>query len=225
MQLVPENIKKYAEKISSKETEILQQLSRDTYAKIINPRMLSGHLQGKLLEMISRLLQPERILEIGTFTGYSAICLAQGLKAGGQLHTIDHNQELEDFTRKYIAEAGLQDQIILHYGEALDVLSGLEDTFDLVFIDADKPNYVKYFELAFEKLNRGGAILADNVLWDGKVLDPDEKISGLKTSLRALHEDPDTKGIKAYNEYVSQHSGIENLLLPFRDGLMISIKK
>jgi caffeoyl-CoA O-methyltransferase len=225
MQLIPEDIKGYAERISSPESDVLQRLNRDTHAKIINPRMLSGHLQGKLLEMISRMLHPKRILEIGTFTGYSAICLAQGLATDGQLHTIEHNPELEDFTKKYIAEAGLQKQIVLHQGKALDVIPQLQDIYDLVFIDADKPNYVNYFELVFNKLRSGGVILADNVLWGGRVLDPDGHFTQTKTSLHALNADADTRGIREYNDHVSKHAGIENLLLPFRDGLMISIKK
>ena len=225
MSLIPEHIQRYAEKFSTPEPEVLRQLNRDTHAKILNPRMLSGHLQGRLLEMVSRMLRPERILEIGTYTGYSAICLARGLSANGLLHTIDHNPELEEFTRQYIAEAGLSRQIILHTGHAPDVIPHIEETFDLVFIDADKPNYVLYFDLAFEKLRKGGVIMADNVLWSGKVL---RYVSGAKDGGHTEDSgdtDPDTEGIHAYNEHVSRHPGVENLLLPVRDGLMISMKK
>jgi caffeoyl-CoA O-methyltransferase len=234
MEFIPKEIEAYAREISTPESGVLAKLNRTTHAHMIRPRMLSGHLQGLLLEMISHMIRPGAILEIGTYTGYSAICLAQGLAEGGMLHTIDHNPELEDFTREYIRMAGLEEKIVLHTGEALDVIPTLDETFDLVFIDADKENYIRYFDLAFGKLRPGGVILADNVLWSGKVIT--EKAGGHKvggkpceaaegTGFRQGPADPETMGIIRYNEYLKTHPGIINLLLPFRDGLMISIKR
>lgn len=211
MEFIPKDIEEYARKITGGESPVLESLNRETHARMIRPRMLSGHLQGRFLEMVSRMVRPVTILEVGTYTGYSAICLAQGLQPGGKLHTIDHNPELEDFTREYIRLAGLEECIVLHTGEALEVIPSLQDSFDLVFIDADKENYIRYFDMAYEKLRPGGVILADNVLWSGKVI--------------AEATDPETLGIVRFNEYVREHPGIINLLLPFRDGLMISMKK
>jgi len=199
---------------------VLAELNRNTHARMLRPRMLSGHLQGRLLELMSRMLCPQRILEIGTYTGYSAICLARGLAPGGLLHTIDHNPELEDFARQYIDKAGLSDRIILHTGEALEVIPALEERFDMVFIDADKENYVRYFDLAMDKLRPGGVILADNVLWGGKVLGGQETSQEGQTGT-----DRETRGIIRFNEHVSQHPGVLNMLLPFRDGLMICMKQ
>lgn len=206
-------IEKYASDYSSPEPEVLQRLSRETQAKIIKPRMLSGHLQGRFLAFVSRMIKPSRVLEIGTYTGYSAICLAEGLDDNGVLHTIDHNPELEDFSRPFFKKAGLDHQIILHIGEALDVLPQIKETFDLVFIDADKVNYIAYLDLVLPMVRTGGIIMADNVLWSGKVLGdiPDN--------------DSETKGIAEFNAYVQLHSGIRHLLLPFRDGLMVIEKK
>ena len=246
MEFIPKEIEDYAREISSSESPVLASLNRNTHARMVRPRMLSGHLQGRLLEMISRMLRPAAILEIGTYTGYSAICLAQGLQSGGKLHTIDHNPELEDFTRDYIRQAGLESSIVLHIGEALEVIPTLNEYFDLVFIDADKENYIRYFEMAYEKLRPGGVILADNVLWSGKVIGADaggpertssgadaggpERTSGgpENTAGKARESaapDPETLGIIRFNQYVKDHPGIINLLLPFRDGLMISMKK
>lgn len=209
MDFLPDNIAEYAEKFSSPEPEILKKLNRDTHAKVLRPRMLAGYLQGRLLSFISRMIKPERILEIGTYTGYSAICLAEGLQEGGLLHTIDHNPELEDFTAGYIRQAGFEEQVIQHTGEAIDVLPTLHEHFDLVYLDADKTNYIRYFELIFPKLRQGGIVLADNVLWSGKVLDT------------VPEKDEETLGIVRFNAYIREHSGVRNLLLPFRDGLMI----
>lgn len=209
MYLTPEKIEEYASSMSSPETEVLKRLNRETHANVLRPRMLSGHIQGKFLEFISRLVAPERILEIGTYTGYSAICLAQGLSEDGVVHTIDHNPELEDLAKEFFNEAGLSEKIILHLGEALEIIPGINETFDLVFIDADKENYINYFELSLEKLRKGGIIIADNVLWSGKVLEPASK------------NDKETIGIRAFNEHVASHKGVTSLLLPFRDGLMI----
>ncbi len=245
MDFIPESITRYAEAYSSPEPAILQKLSRDTQAKILYARMLSGHLQGRLLEMISHMLRPRRILEIGTYTGYSAICLAAGLTPGGMLHTIDHNPELRDFTLSFIAEADMQDRILLHTGEALEVIPTLNESFDLVFIDADKENYVRYFDLVYDKLRPGGIILADNVLWSGKVLDVRPAADGsppLGSSPKnqggersptfpsepedtKANTDPETLAIATFNDHLRRHPGVEQLLLPFRDGLMICRKK
>ncbi len=213
MDFLPKDIEDYAEKITTPEDEVLHQLARETNMKVLRARMLSGKLQGKLLQLISQMIKPERILEIGTYTGYSAICLARGLRDNGKLHTIDHNPELEDITRKYFRKAGLDNQIILHIGKAIEVLPNLNDSFDLAFIDADKENYVNYYELTIEKLVKGGIIIADNALWSGKVLNkPDKK-------------DTETVGIIEFNNHVANDPRTENLLLPFRDGLMIIRKK
>lgn len=209
MDFLPKRIEEYAAAHSTAEPEVLKRLNRETHARVLKPRMLSGHMQGNLLSFISRMLQPGRVLEIGTYTGYSAICLAKGLTPGGLLHTIDHNPELEDFTAKYIREAGLEKMIVQHIGEALDVIPTLDEVFDLVFIDADKENYCRYFDLVLPKLRRGGIILADNTLWSGNVLLPPEEM------------DDETKGIAEFNQYVHQHPQVSNMLLPFRDGLML----
>ena len=169
MNFLPENIDKYVVKHSEDEPELLQQLTRETYQKILQPRMLSGHYQGRVLSMISKLVNPKKILEIGTYTGYSAICLAEGMQESGELHTIDINEELFGFQRKYFDKSGYGEQIIQHLGNALDIIPKLDQTFDLVFIDADKENYTNYFKAIIDKLNSGGIILSDNVLWSGKI--------------------------------------------------------
>lgn len=210
MSFVRVDIENYTSLHSSPESEVLKKLNRETHAKVLRPRMLSGHMQGKLLEMLSCMFQPSRILEIGTYTGYSAICLAKGLKYGGRLHTIDHNPELEDFTREFFKEAGLENSIEYHIGEALEVLPGLKGPFDLAFIDADKENYLRYYELVMERLRPGGVILADNVLWSGKVL-----------SKQLAANDPEAHALIEFNNFVQQDERVENLMLPFRDGLTI----
>ncbi len=212
MGFIPSEIESYAEAFSTPEPLLLKKLNRDTHAKVLRPRMLSGHLQGSLLAFISRLSKPRRILEVGTYTGYSAICLAWGLNENGLLHTIDHNPELEDFARKYISDAGLKDKVVQHIGEAIEVIPTLDEIFDLVFIDADKENYVNYFEMIYPRLRKGGIVLADNALWGGKVVAKPEE------------NDAETRGIIAFNEHIQRHSGVRNLLLPFRDGLMIAEK-
>lgn len=194
---------------TSAEPELLQRLNRETHVKILFPRMMSGHLQGKFLEMISWMVRPERVLEIGTYTGYSAICLSAGLTENGSLHTIEINPELEDFILKYIREAGLSEKINLHIGDAMEVIPQLDEKFDLVFIDADKENYLNYYHLVFDKVKKGGFILADNALWDGKVLSPDKKM------------DKETTGIVEFNDFVQNDDRVENVLLPLRDGVMV----
>jgi caffeoyl-CoA O-methyltransferase len=199
----------YAFLHTSAEDEILNQLYRETNLKTVYPRMISGHMQGKFLEFVSHMIRPSGILEIGTFTGYSAICLARGLADGGLLHTIDVNDELEELALKYFKLANLQDKIILHNGDARDVIPAIEGLFDLVFIDGDKEQYLQYYELVFHKLRRGGFMLADNVLWSGKVL-PD-----------CLDHDKETRGIRDFNSFIAADSRVEKLLLPFRDGIYI----
>ena len=213
MNFLPENIDKYVVNHSEDEPELLQQLTRETYQKILQPRMLSGHYQGRVLSMISKLVNPKKILEIGTYTGYSAICLAEGMQESGELHTIDINEELFDFQRKYFDKSGFGEQIIQHLGNALDIIPKLDKTFDLVFIDADKENYTNYFHAIVDKLNSGGIILSDNVLWSGKVLDTKFK-----------KEDTSTPALIEYNKLLKEDLRIETVLLPIRDGLTISRK-
>lgn len=210
MNLVSSDIEKYIEQFSSVEDSVLAELSRETYLKMQMPQMVSGNLQGQFLEMISRLVQPKRILEIGTFTGYSAICLAKGLGKDGLLYTIDINEELEPMVSKYVAKANLTEKIKLLVGNAKKVIPGLNETFDLVFIDADKINYSLYYDLAFDKVRKGGYIIADNVLWSGKVVE-DKK-------------DKDTLAIHQYNQKVSADSRVRNFILSLRDGLNIAQK-
>ena len=213
MNFLPEAIDNYVVNHSENEPELLKQLSRETHQKILQPRMLSGHYQGRVLSMISKLINPKYILEIGTYTGYSALCLAEGMQKDGELHTIDHNEELYDFQRKYFDKSGYGKQIHQHLGNALDIISNLNISFDFVFIDADKENYVNYFHHIIDKLNSGGLILADNVLWSGKVI---EKVDD---------KDIDTKGVIAFNNLIKNDHRIETLILPIRDGLSISRKK
>jgi len=213
MQTTDIDLEKYAEDFTTDESPLLQKLYRETNLKILYPQMLSGKLQGSLLKMISKMIRPEKILEIGTFTGYSAICLSEGLAANGVLHTIEVNPELEEMIRRYFAEAGIYDKVKLHIGNALDIVPTLDDTFDLVFIDADKENYLNYFKMIFDKVRKGGFILADNVLWGGKVLK------------KTPSSDTESNGIKEFNEYVKNDDRVENVLLPIRDGVMIIRKR
>ena len=213
MHFIPEDLDNYVVKHSEDEPELLQQLTRETYQKILQPRMLSGHYQGRVLSMISKLVNPKNILEIGTYTGYSALCLAEGMQPNGALHTIDINEELVDFQRKYFTKSPFGNQIYQHTGNALDIIPKLTINFDLVFIDADKDNYANYFKLIFNKLNSNGVILSDNVLWDGKILDTKFK-----------KEDTSTPALIAYNKLLKEDSRIETLVLPIRDGLTISRK-
>jgi caffeoyl-CoA O-methyltransferase len=213
MEFLNEKIEAYALAHSQPESEVLKKLNRDTYANVLMPRMLSGHMQGNLLSMLSKMIRPKQILEIGTYTGYSGICLAQGLQSNGKLHTIDINEELEKMVRQFFKEAGLSDKINYYIGNALDIIPSIKETFDVVFIDADKKNYSAYYDLVFDKVNSGGYIIADNVLWSGKILDAPEKM------------DTDTKAIDLFNKKVHADSRIEHTLLPVRDGLMIARKK
>ena len=210
MHFLPENIDQYAIDHTQDEPELLQQLTRETWQKVLAPRMSSGHYQGRVLSMISKLIQPKSILEIGTFTGYATLCLAEGMQANATLDTIDVNEELYDMQRSYFDASGYGDQIKQHTGNALDVIPKLSKTFDLVFIDADKANYPTYLELLIPKLKSGAVILSDNVLWSGKVV---EKVNT---------KDTDTKALLHYNKILKQHPKLETVLLPIRDGLTIS---
>lgn len=212
MDFLPKEIEEYAERFTRPEGAVLAELNRETYAKVMTPRMLSGHLQGQLLRMFSQMIRPQNILEIGTYTGYSALCMVDGLKEGGKLVTIDVNEELQDIISNYIAKAGKTDSIELRIGNAIDIIPTLSQTFDLVFIDADKENYSNYFDLVIDRLNVGGYIIADNVLWSGKVLEVDEDL------------DKDTIGLKRYVEKVNDDPRVENVLMPIRDGLLIARK-
>lgn len=199
----------YVEAHTSPESDVLKELNRETNARVLMPRMLSGHLQGQMLSMFSHMIQPKQILEIGTYTGYSAICLALGLQAGGCIHTIDINDELAPMVNRYIIKAGLRDKIKLYTGNALNIIPKFSETFDLVFIDADKTNYSNYYDLVFDKVRSGGYILADNVLWDGKVLEPESKM------------DADTKAIHSFNTKILNDKRVQHVLMPVRDGVMI----
>ena len=211
--MIDPKLEKYAEEHSSKESEVLYRLNRETHLKVLMPRMLSGAMQGKLLEMISGMIRPKTILEIGTYTGYSAICLAKGLPADGVIHTIEKNPELETIAKKYFAEAGIEHQVNYHLGNALDIIPTIDEVFDLVFLDADKDNYLNYYHLIFDKLRPGGYILADNVFWSGKVL------------TKPHPNDKEAIGIIEFNDFVQQDERVENLMLPLRDGLNLIRKK
>lgn len=215
MDFLSDELQAYADQHTSPETPLLARLNRETHVQVLAPRMLSGQLQGRLLSMLSHMVRPRRILELGTYTGYSALCLAEGLTADGELHTIEQNPELEDRIRRYVAEAGLSGSIHLHIGEALDVLPTLAETWDLVFIDADKINNEAYYELVLPQVRPGGFILVDNVLWSGKVL-PSHKVRP---------SDKDTQALRAFNDKVQQDARVENVLLPVRDGILMIRKR
>ena len=210
MHFISQELEDYIEKHSEKEPDLLAALNKETYQKILLPRMLSGHFQGRVLSMLSKLIRPVNILEIGTFTGYAALCLCEGMQENGQLHTIDIKEELETIQRKYFDKSPWGSQIFQHLGEAIDIIPTLDLKFDLVFIDADKENYLNYFELILPKMNKGGIILSDNVLWSGKVLEPLQK------------NDSSTKVLLEYNELLKNDSRVETVLLPIRDGLTVS---
>ncbi|WP_053990189.1 O-methyltransferase [Mangrovimonas sp. TPBH4] len=212
MHFIPEALDDYVVAHTEDEPELLQQLTRETFQKILQPRMLSGPYQGRLLSMISKIINPKSILEIGTYTGYSALCLAEGLQEHGVLHTIDINEELVDFQRKYFDMSPYGAQIHQHLGDATEIIPELDLTYDLVFIDADKPNYVNYFHLIVERLNKGGILLSDNVLWSGKVIQ------------QVKEDDLSTLALLEYNKLLKEDKRIETVLLPIRDGLTISRK-
>ena len=212
MYFLPEKLDDYVVAHSQDEPELLQQLTRETYQKILQPIMLSGPYQGRVLSMISKLIRPKSVLELGTFTGYATLCLAEGLHPEGEIHTIDINEELEDFQRKYFDKSEFGQQIHQHLGSAIEILPKLDKSFDLVFIDADKPNYVNYFHLIIDKLRPGGIILSDNVLWHGKVVEPVDP------------KDVSTNAVLEFNTLLKEDPRIETVLLPIRDGLTISRK-
>jgi predicted O-methyltransferase YrrM len=207
--LTPELIKSYCEAHTSKESDLLYHLNRETHLKILNPRMLSGQLQGKFLSLISKMIRPEKVLEIGTFTGYSALCLAEGLQSKGELHTIEIDEELENIITKYFNQSIHKEKLHLHIGNALRIIPLLKNTWDLVFIDAEKTEYLKYYETVLPLVKKGGYIMADNVLWNGKVAE------------KAAKNDTETQAIMAFNDVVQNDPHVENVLLPVRDGLLL----
>ncbi|WP_109299847.1 O-methyltransferase [Aquimarina sp. AU474] len=210
MHFIPEELDNYVVNHTEKEPKLLQQLTRETYQKILQPRMLSGAYQGRVLSILSKLIRPKNILEIGTYTGYSALCLAEGMQTDGVLHTIDINEELETFQRKYFDLSPYGEQIHQHVGDATQIIPKLDLKFDLIFIDADKPNYPAYFDLVINRMNPGGVILSDNVLWSGKVIDA------------VAEDDFSTKALLEYNTLLLEDHRVETVLLPIRDGLTIS---
>lgn len=211
MEFIDEKLDDYCGEHTSEEDALLQKINRETHLEVLQPRMLSGHLQGRFLSMISKLKQPKRILEIGTYTGYSALCLAEGLAKEGKLITIDVNEELAEKVRAYFDESKYASQLEMQIGDATELIKNLEGPFDIVFIDADKENYPTYFDLVIDKMSTGGLIIADNVLWSGKVLEP------------VKENDTSTKAILHYNEKIHNDPRVENTLLPIRDGLMMAV--
>ncbi|SHG09552.1 Predicted O-methyltransferase YrrM [Flavobacterium segetis] len=210
MHFISQELEDYIEQYSQKEPALLAALNKETYQKILLPRMLSGHFQGRVLSMLSKLIRPLHILEIGTFTGYSALCLCEGMQENGTLHTIDIKEELVDFQRKHFDKSSWGIQIHQYLGEAVAIIPTIDLKFDLVFIDADKENYLNYFELILPKMNKGGIILSDNVLWSGKVLET------------LNPKDISTKILLEYNTLLANDSRVETVLLPIRDGLTVS---
>ena len=210
--IVNNKIEDYIRKNSSKEPEILKDLNKETYLKVLNPRMLSGHIQGRFLSIITKLIKPKKILEIGTYTGYSAICMAEGLIENGIIHTIDINEELVSIQNKYFAKSKCNNSIIQHVGDARNIIKSINEKFDLVFLDADKENYIEYYELVIEKVKKGGLIIADNVLWTGKVVEPNKD------------DDELTQYLIDFNKMINEDDRVENIILPLRDGLNVILK-
>ena len=213
MDFIPKEIYNYIKNHSVEESNLLKELSRNTKLKILNPRMLSGSYQGRILSMISKLTKPKYILEVGTYTGYSTLCLAEGIKDSGELHTIDNNEELYDFQREYFNKSDYGDKIFQHLGNAINLIDTINLKFDLIFLDADKENYTNYLELLVNKLNTNGVLITDNVLWSGKVI---KSISD---------DDLSTQAIDKFNKLMNQRSDMETIILPIRDGISISRKK
>jgi caffeoyl-CoA O-methyltransferase len=212
MNFLPDELETYIENHTKPETQALKNLNRETHAHVLMPQMLSGHLQGRFLKMLTNMIQPKEVLEIGTFTGYSAISIAEGLNEGATIHTIDINEELLGMVQKYVKESGNDKKIKTYTGNALQIIPTLHQVFDMVFIDADKKNYSNYYDIVFDKVRKGGYIIADNVLWSGKVVE------------KAAKPDVDTKSIMEYNDKVMNDTRVENVLVPIRDGLMIARK-
>ena len=213
MDFISDDIMTYAINHTQDESNLLKALNKETHQKILQSRMISGHYQGRVLSFISQLIRPETILEIGTYTGYATLCLAEGLTKNGKIHTIEINEELIDFQKKYFDKSKFKNQIFTHIGDAIDIIPKLKLKYDLIFLDADKANYPNYMEMVVPKLKRGGVLVADNVLWNGKVLDYQQK-----------RDDIETKGIKLFSELVKKNSSLQTLLLPIRDGLMMCRK-
>ena len=213
MEFLPKAIDEFVARHCEPESELLHHINRETHLKVMMPRMLSGHVQGRILSMLSHMIKPKNILEIGTYTGYSALCFAEGLQPDGKIITIDINEELESRVRGYFNESPFKNNIDYRVGDATQIIPSLNEKFDIVFIDADKNNYPKYYDLVFDKLNTGGYIIADNVLWSGRVVEP------------LVKNDKDTPGILAYCEKVMKDSRVQPVLFPVRDGLMICRKK
>ena len=210
--IINNKIEDYIEKNSSKEPQILKDLNKETYLKVLNPRMLSGHLQGRFLSIISKLIKPKKILEIGTYTGYSAICMAEGLVENGIIHTIDINEELVSIQNKYFKKSKCNNSITQHVGDARNIIKNINEEFDVVFLDADKENYIEYYELVIEKVKKGGLIIADNVLWTGKVVEPEKD------------DDELTQYLIDFNKMINEDDRVENIILPLRDGLNVILK-
>lgn len=210
MHFLSEELENYAAQHTEDEPLLLQELNKRTHLNVLQPRMISGHFQGRFLSLLSKMVQPRTILEIGTYTGYATICLAEGLHPEGVLHTIDIKEELTDLQREFFDRSGYGSQIVQHLGKAADIIPSLDTTFDLVFIDADKQNYAHYFDLVIEKMNRGGIILSDNVLWSGKVVE------------EVKHNDKHTQALMAYNQKIKDDPRVETVLLPIRDGITLS---
>jgi len=213
MEFISQQLDAYVCAHSENEPEILYDLNRETHLNVLQPRMLSGHFQGRVLSMLSHMIQPKNVLEIGTYTGYSALCFAEGLSENGKITTIDKNEELEDLVNEYIEKAGYKRQVKCLIGNAMEIIPQMEEEFDLVFIDADKNNYVNYYNLVFDKVSKGGYIIVDNVLWSGKVIESIDK------------NDKDTPVLKALNDLIHEDERVQEVLLPIRDGLMIVRKK
>ena len=210
MDFISEKLTEYISRNSNIEPEILARLNQETHQKILKPRMLSGHIQGRFLSMISKMKSPSTILEIGTYTGYGTLCLLEGLKEDGKIFTIDRNEELLKIQNKYFEESGKRDKIIQLTGNAIEILNDLNEMYDLVFIDADKENYIEYFKQVSERLNKNGIIISDNVLWSGKVLDS------------SLEKDEETNALVNFNKILNEDKRFETVILPLRDGLSIS---
>lgn len=206
---IVDDILNYSISKSEKESKLLNDLYRETYLKVLNPRMISGHYQGRILSLISKIISPKKILEIGTYTGYSAICLCEGIDEDGVLHTIDNNKELVEIQNKYFKKANLKDKIVQHSGDAKNIIPSIDEEFDIVFIDADKESYPEYYDLIINKVRSGGIIIADNILWSGKILEKVEQ------------DDQATKSIIEFNNKIIEDDRVKNIILPIRDGLNI----
>ena len=212
MNFIQQDIEKYAEAHTTPENELLKKITRETHLEVLQPRMLSGHLQGRLLSMFSKMIEPKNILEIGTYTGYSALCLAEGLSEKGKLVTLDKNIELFDRVNTYFSESQFRKKLKMLHGDALELIPSLNESWDLVFIDADKENYYEYYKMTLPHVRSGGYIIADNVLWSGKVID-------------SSADDADTMALRAFNSALLSDVSVEVILLPIRDGLTVARKK